>query len=802
MATKEKAPSSLPFPNKKINESKKDKEYHTGWAKSIDKIYKENKGGIGEDDRIWMRLMRQYGSGNQPEDIYRDFKGSNLGLTTDALDEDNRPISKDKGARVGYPHIDNNTVSLMPRIKNRIKGYIFGIDYDIRIDTIDDNSGAEKENKKNDLRVAMEHGKFIRQYKINAGLPVEEPVYVPQSPQELELYESINGFKLNSAIAMEKLMKHTFDIARWDEYTRDLIVDDLCDLGYGAVRVVLDNEDLKFRPKYIDPEFLIVPYSKNHDFSEMPWVGYYEFVTIAELRMELPDVDEEKLYELASNACGKFNNPTSAYWEDHKTRNVDGSYRYDGFLVLILHCEWIDEEFYTKVEYTSKHGRKSRYLVIDEKERKSLKEKDKPNQLIVDYNKRKLRMCSWIVDSDLSYDWGLSNFQDRPTKNKVIPSIRVVKLNDKPITELLYPVMDDFKIAWMKFQDGRAMAIKDGYAIDWSMLQNLEDGDKKWPILEIIKLWRDSGILMFQGSLEGKYEGGAVKPVTPIQGTSLLLLEHSIQLWNFALQKLQDITGLSPISLGSTNAPQGTTGTATEAQLGVSATVDIMKPLVVKLLQLKQNIAESVIRKIQLGIRYSDEIAKAYEPVVGKNDMQILKDAEQSAVQYGMTFEAKPDEEYKRMIIEAANISLNNRREGKPGIDLATHTYILERVMQGGNLKELRLIIGYQESKAREEIDMQEKQNIELQGKQNAQLKQMEARAQMQLQQFELQKKDIDLRNEIIGGYYKAFPEKATKLVQQFEGQGKITPSEGDMMPSESLSPESNIQVPPQPQMA
>ena len=149
--------------------------------------------------------------------------------------------------------------------------------------------------------------------------------------------------------------------------------------------------------------------------------------------------------------------------------------------------------------------------------------------------------------------------------------------------------------------------------------------------------------------------------------------------------------------------------------------------------------------------------------------MQILMDAERSAVQYGMSFEAKPDDDYKKAILEAANISLNNRRDGKPGIDLATHTYILERVMQGGNLKELRLIIAYQEGKAREEIDKQNKENIELQGQQNAQLEQMKAQAEQQKQQFEMQKEYVGIWKDVINSYYSAYPEQAQKYVQQIE---------------------------------
>ena len=792
MANKDTSASALyPFPNKRIAESKKsnDKKYHEQWARAIHSIFTENRAGVTESDRQFFRLMRLYGSGNQPHSLYEDYNaGHSSNSTTTNIDVDGNDVradNKPQKARSGYNHINQSNPSLMPRIKNKIKGYVYNIDYDITIDTIDDNSGAEKEDKKNAIRVQMEHGKFIAEFKRNAGIPVEEPVYIPQSPQELELFESVNGFKLNSAMAMEKLLKHSFEISNWDHQTKDLLLDDGCDIGWMAGRVIFDCEDFKFKVKYVDPEYLVVPYSKYHDYSEMPWVGYYEQMTVADLRMELPHVDEEDLAKLAKNNCGKLGNPSSDNWDRAKEQDSYGAYGYDNFLVWVLHTEWIDEEFYSKLEYTSKNGRKSRYI-IDEEERKTLKEKNKPNHLIVDYNKRKLRMCSWVVDSDHIFDWGMSNFQDRPTKNKVLSSFRVVRLNDKPITELLYPVMDDFKIAWMKFQEGRAMAIKSGYSIDWSMMQNIEDGGKKYSVIELMEMWRDTGILIFQGSLSGKYEGGRPTPIAEIPGNAGILLDESMKLWMFANQKLQDVTGLNPISLGASS--QG--GTATEAQLGVTSTTDILRPLILKMLNIKEFCAASLARKLQLGIRFNADIRKVYEPIVGKNDMQILLDAEKTHVQYGQTFTAKPDEEYKKMLLEAASISLNNRRQGLIGISLATYTYLFERIMGGGNLKEIRLIIAYQEQKYQEEVDNKAKENIQLQGQENMKLEETKARAAQLMKQMDAEEQKMQFTRDILKEYFKAFPNLATPFVQMVTGN-IIVPEGGANVPTGGNLPQS-----------
>jgi hypothetical protein len=279
-------------------------------------------------------------------------------------------------------------------------------------------------------------------------------------------------------------------------------------------------------------------------------------------------------------------------------------------------------------------------------------------------------------------------------------------------------------------------------------------------------MWRESGILIFQGSLDGKYEGGAVKPVHEIAGTTGIMIAESIQLWQFALQKLQDVTGLSPVSLGAT-----TGGTAAEAQLSTSATVDILRPIITKMLSIKELCSATVIRKLQLGIRFNEDIAKCYEPLVGKNDMKILKDAEKSEVQYGQTFVAKPDDEYKKTIMEAANISLTQRRQGMPGIDLSIWTYIMERVQGGGNLKELRLLLAYQESKSKEMLDKQNQDNIKLQGQQNQQLEQMKAQAAMQLKQMEAEEAKMTFTRDILKEFYKAFPDKAAGYIGMVTGQ-------------------------------
>jgi hypothetical protein len=752
------------FPSRDVPESQKDQEYHNNWAKAIHHLWKNDKTSISNSNRGWISLMRMYGAGEQPKSLYVDTPNANdksIGSAKSDIDGDwNGGAKQDRG---GENSLNYSIMSIMPRIKNKMKGALANYSYDISVNAIDKDSSSRKEERKWQVWAMKEHGAFIRQLRENAGIPHQEEAYLPKDTYELNLFEAVQGFKLGCEKAMQKLFKHTFEISNWKDIEED-IVDDIMDCRWGIAKVYLDEEDNKFKAKYIDPYDVIVPYDKHDDYTNMPFAGHYDLMTISDIRIRLPHLTEEDIYSLADSVCGRYGNSSDLESDSWKKPSKDGSYSYDSYKVEVLHCEWIDWTSNRKMYYNSSHGRLSAYVLDDGENVDPKPGKKEIKETIT----RKLRKCSFILGSNHSYEWGYANLTDRPQANKVVPNYIVVKLKGKALTEVLYPVMDDVQLAYIKFQDGRQMAIDAGYAIDFSMLQNISDGERQYNLMEILKMWRDYKILLYQGSLSGRYEGGAVKPIFDIPGTAGQLLQDAVIGWDLALRKVMDLTGISPVALGASPAPgESATGT----MLSEKAMNDIIQPIVNKMLNIKERVAGSLIRRLQLALRVRDDIVKAYEPVIGDDDVEVLKQAEKTHAQYGFILRAKPTEEEKQALIRMAEVSLNNRREGKPGIDSATYAYVIEQVINGGDLKEMRMVIAFQEKKARDEMSQQQQKAIESQNKGLQELEAMKAQTEQRTSSMkamvEIGINREKAMGEILKNYYAERPEEAREFLSR-----------------------------------
>jgi len=776
------------FPNRDIDESLKDASYHVAWAKSIEELYISDKTAISSSNRDWISLMRMYANGSQPQSLYIDKPNANEAVRAEVAGIDGSLSQPSEYAKGGENHINYRIVSPMPRIINKMKGALSSYSYDVGVNAIDKTSSAVKEEKKWGLWAMKKHGAFFKEFKDRAGIPSEEEAFLPNNTYELRLYEAVQGFKLNSEKAMQKLLKHSFQISNWND-VEESFVNDLLAHRWGIVKVYLDEEDNKFKVKYIDPYDAIIPYNKLNDYTSMPFAGHTDMMTIEDVRLRLPHLEEKDIWALAKSFCGKYGNP-SRLEEDALDPDTTGSYSYNSFKVQVFHCEWQDWVSKRKLYYKSSYGRMTAFMLDKDDKVETKPGKKEVKETIV----RKLRKCSWVVGSDHCYEWGLANLTDRPAKNKVVPSYIVVKLSGQSITEVLHTVMDDIQLSWLQYQDGRAMAIQSGYALDFSMLQGIEDGGKKYSMLDILEMWRDYGILLYQQSLSGKYDGGAVKPVTEIQGTAGATLQEAILRWDYAMKKIMDLTGISPVSLGGTPAVgESATGT----QLSAEAMNDIIRPLVTKMLAIKERASESLVRRLQLAVRVRQDICDAYIPAVGEDEIDVLKQAEKTHSQYGFVFAAKPTNEEKQALLRMAEISLNNRREGKPGIDSATYAYIIEQVVNGGDLKEMRMVIAFQESKAREEMAAQQQQAIETQNRGLQELEAQKSQSEAQITQMKSQAEIAVNREkaiaEILKNYYAEKPEEAKAFLTNVGliqgGAEAQSPPEEAMSPPEEQMP-------------
>ena len=131
----------------------------------------------------------------------------------------------------------------------------------------------------------------------------------------------------------------------------------------------------------------------------------------------------------------------------------------------------------------------------------------------------------------------------------------------------------------------------------------------------------------------------------PIPSQSIDKLNTIINQLQTQFNLFEQVTGINLITLGQTPSPDAPVAT-TEAAL--QATMNTIKPVISGVFAMKEEIATSILSRAQIGIRISDYIFNSYSDAIGKNELNLLRNAEKFAVQYGLTLKAKPDALYKQ----------------------------------------------------------------------------------------------------------------------------------------------------------
>lgn len=726
------------WPNRDVHsDEKQTPEYALAMAKMIYHYHLNDRTGLKYSNSTYYNTLRSYGLGRQPEDIYKKFFNTNQ--------KDNQPIDSNgndardyngnaSSLRKSYNQLNWDIMSPAVKIMDMIKGLLYDYDFDVVANTIDPDSGAKLERQKYRLMAMADHLQTLNEMRAKAGLPIVIEEFLPGSREELELYEASGGFKLNYAKTIEKLLKHTENVSKWDEL-RDKLQEDLVNIGAAFARDRFCETRKKVIWEYVDPDNLIIQYSRYNDFRDSEYAGEIKYLTISDIRQMLPEMEESELMSIAKRYSGMIDNPREREWNHYKRVGNDGTRGYDDFRVMILDLEWIESDAEYKVEFTNKYGKKK---VIDGKFGEILNDEKRKTKVYRTKNRYK---CKWLVHTNTVFDYGLDFDQTRPQDTEVSLTVHGYKISGKSITERLKPIYDQFQINWLKYQNAISRAYYDGYAIDFSLLMNIHDGGKKFGFRELMDLWKDTGLLPYMSkNVDGRYVGGGVLPIQKIPGGIGEVLNETVVTFNLLFKMIEDITGFSPVSLGATPNPDVP---VKSQERSLQATQNSLKNHILSTYRLKQYLAENTTARLQIGCRHNWEIfKKAYAGVVGEHELKVLKIAESSHVQYGIELVTKPTELDRQEIMRAAEIALQAYNQGNPGIDLATYTYLVEKLNNGSNLKQIRLELAYSIKKD-EDRRLQEKQM----------LIQEQAQANMQMKQAEIQgrqaEKQIDVQAEM-----------------------------------------------------
>ena len=752
---KYKDDGAFSFPDRDIDPKLKDSTYDRKNAQAIYSLYTRNQCAWGSAQASNFSVNRLYSRGEQDIEQYKTWllnDGSDDDTTAAVDSFDSTPLSR-VAKREGWYNLLWKNLSPAPMIMSSLHGTLDKQDFDLYVDTIDADSRGIIEDEKYRKMVEAKFADWQIEYKQKAGIPVDEQVVYPRTQEEFDMFEAEDGFKLAVATSMQKLVRHTFEISRWDSVIHKKLVDDLVCIGYAACRDYYDIGKGKWMVKYYDPANLVAQYSNEYDYSDSEYFGYQTFWTISNIRNKLPGCTEVELKGIAHQCFGKYGNPKGNFEKysalDPSTFTYKGL---DSFKVPVFEAVWMDFDSENRLYYRNRAGRD---LAIDlgyNGKVRPLSEESKKlgaKQEVKKIGLRVPRECYWVMGTDYVFDNGIIRMSARKDINDPQLPVHVEQLLQPPPIENLRPILDEITQLALRYQNSLAMMVERGYAINTSMLGNVNLGSGTLPIQDSIKMWLQTGKLLYSYGGNGLYSGGAALPVTEIEGGLGTRVDETIKSLEFAFKKIELFLGINLASLGVTPEPNVPTGTTKEA---MQATMNALKPIVDACLEIKQSAGECMMRRIQVGIKNSATIRNTYKGVISPTEIDALKEMESNGVQYGLTLKAKPDGMMKAQFMKWLDAAVQDTRGGNTGLYTSDAMFFTSRLEAGEDIQDLIRQMRYQIKKNREEAQQKKTADIQQQIDGNAQNEQLKQQNAMQLLQT---KQQGNAQEELIRGEIK-----------------------------------------------
>ncbi len=283
------------------------------------------------------------------------------------------------------------------------------------------------------------------------------------------------------------------------------------------------------------------------------------------------------------------------------------------------------------------------------------------------------------------------------------------------------------------------MARNSGSWVNVTALTNLTAG--KEGAEDALKRFLETGIGLFKETNGMNIRNSNLKPSYEFEGGMGRLFQEIQLAFGMNLNMVEMVTGISPLSLGSVdpNAPVGT------SELSYQNTQDTLRPILLGYSNIKKNLSRNTALWINLKVKNDPEAMEAYREIIGEAGIKTLLIASKSNAQYGIHTSAQPSELEKSKLLTAAEVSLANGRDGKPGINISQYFTILRIINSNGSLKLAEHILSNAIARSEDEADKRAKENMQIQQQGAIKIKQEETAKE--LRKIEAQK-NADIETE------------------------------------------------------
>jgi len=707
------------FPSDDIDPDEKNGAWCLAWAQALWGLFLNGSCYTSLADNQEIKLMRAYGAGQQPKEIYMDWLLGDL---------------SDNPLREGYLATNWEIFSPMPKYKRIIMARFGMQEYDYSATAIDPFSVNEREDKIWETWYNSLYGEKEAEIMNIIGLPQgSESQYTAKSLEELEMFNEMGGFKLKKEATIEALLELT-DYLSDMPHIKDKVINDLIDLNRLAMRDYYDTSTCTMRAEYVDWERLIIDYSSETDFKDIRFWAYLKFATVNDIRVQT-GLTESELLKLASPYLGMYGNMNSDIFNNYASKgfkDVNGNIVYNNLRVPYLMCEWLSTDTTYKTVKNGKYYPQERGKIINTKNKKTD---------ITNINN--VYTCNWIIGSTFVWNDGPQLNIARPNIKNPRLSIHAIALPGKSITKTIVPNLDQIQLTSVKLQNAMAVAKPQGLKIEIGSLSNIDLGDGELTPIELIKIARQTGDVLYRATTHAGQYTGQANPIDISQGGLGGLLNEFVQNFELNFQFIAELTGIDRLSAAS---PRGGETTATASKLAVAATTDALQPLYTSYVRGKEDMAICVADKIQRIIRHKPEAYEAYKDVIGSIGIKTLEiAADVGLARFGIKIEIKPTEDIKQMAIQAATEALKPGKDGEK-INIVDWSFFMELIRRG-RVKHAQALMGYRLNVSREESIKRQEDNMRMNGE-NMVRQEQEKRKTLEMELT--MKGQIEIRKEAV----------------------------------------------------
>lgn len=730
------------YPDGNVSVDKKTADYHLKWAEKLYSLYVTHNSWMPSSVYNSIDENRAYADGKQSMEQVKDWilgkqTKPNSPAAFDANGFDVRSDQTPEEKRKAWEAIDFSPISVAPKIWTKINEDIRSMYYEMAVNAIDSYSVRTEEHEKNRLWFYKQNQKWIESQQVAIGLDPQQPDFMPENLDELELYALTGGFKVPYAISMEDLLKHTFNISDWDKEVAEKVRKDLFSIGYALIQEVYDKEIKRVVVEYVDPKFGGVQYSTKNSYKDSEYGYEIQFKEISFIRQRL-NMSHEEAAMLAFNFSGLYGNPAESEWNAYNMSSTENGVDYmacDFYKVPVFNFDFVDIDTEQYIEFQDKHGNNLT---------KSYNGELQKNEKLQNHKIRYVRTASWIVGTQHIFDWGKKEYIPRDMYKKPRISFRGVRLANSPLIEQMKVFIKGFSLAWIKAQNAISYAVGNGMAVDIGSIKNISVGkDSTFDPMEVLAYYRQSSFLLYKrsNSMSGfnRYNS---PPVVPINNDMFKNIQANFEAMNFYMQKIEDVSGISMVATGKSADPSVA---KFNMQVSLQGTNSIISGLARAQTDLQEDISINVCYRIRSYCRTNDDIKKSYANVIGERRMKVFVDAEKSNVEYGIKIEASSIDERKQSILALLQASIEPTGGEESGkLDVSEAIIIYDMIFQRQNLRRIGLVLGYMLRKKEREAREWKMKYIEQQNKGLAdieQQKQEAKQAEMKHEEFLADKK-------------------------------------------------------------